>query len=43
MFNRRFFENSLPDGCPVLEILNTATEESGPRRFVPLKSTSVKG
>jgi Ca-activated chloride channel family protein len=43
MFNRRFFENSLPDGCPVLEILNTATEESGPRRFVPLKSTRVKG
>jgi Ca-activated chloride channel family protein len=48
MFNRRFFENSLPDGCPVLEILNTAaentaTEDSGPRRFVPLKSTRVKG
>jgi Ca-activated chloride channel homolog len=43
MFNRRFFENSLPDGCPVLEILSAAAEESSPRRFVPLKSTRLKG
>jgi Ca-activated chloride channel homolog len=41
MFRRQTFENSRPDGFPVLEIANS---ESGPQRlFVPLKRTLLRG
>ena len=44
MFNRSTFENSRPDGFPVLEII--APDEIGERttrRFVPLRRTELRG
>ena len=41
MFNSRTFENSRPDGLPVLEIANDQPESKDqPRRFVPLNAAS---
>lgn len=46
MFNPQSYENSRPDGIPVLEIVDEGKERSDPsqpRRFVPLKRTEIKG
>src|SRR5262245_45497778 len=44
MFSPRAFENARPGGVSVLEIVNgDAQEGEGPRRFVPLKRTELRG
>jgi Ca-activated chloride channel family protein len=52
VFNPRTFENSRPDGFPVLEIVGDGTgwppepperEPEQPRRFVPLQRTDLSG
>ncbi|HEV8003196.1 MAG TPA: VIT domain-containing protein [Planctomycetaceae bacterium] len=43
MFHRQAFENSRPDGFPVLEIANDRTEDGQPRLFVPLKNSELTG
>ena len=47
MFNPRTFENSRPDGFPVLEVVDGGSggrPESEPRRlFVPLRRTDLIG
>ncbi len=44
MFRRHTFENSRPDGFPVLEIANGEPREGGLQRlFVPLKRTLLRG
>src|SRR5215218_3531049 len=52
VFNPRTFENSRPDGFPVLEIIDDRTdrqpqpterEPERPRRFVPLQRTELGG
>ncbi|MGE3273072.1 MAG: VIT domain-containing protein, partial [Chloroflexota bacterium] len=44
MFNPRGFENSRPDGFPVLEIIDeTAHPSPQARRFVPLQDTQLIG
>jgi len=47
MFNPRLFENSRPDGFPVLEIIETPGPEGGPpehaARFVPLRRSDLAG
>src|SRR6188508_2627343 len=40
MLNPRDYENSAPDGIGVLEVCD---DKSGPRRFVPLKRTELRG
>ncbi len=41
MFNAKLYENSLPDGIGVLEVTSLAQE--GPRLFVPLKRSELRG
>src|SRR4051812_8073814 len=41
MFNPAVFDNSRPDGIPVLEIVEPHDEQ--PRRFVPLRRTELTG
>ena len=52
MFNPRTFENSRPDGFPVLEIADDHAgarmpqpqpEGAQPKRFVPLQRTELRG
>ena len=44
MFNRSAFENSRPDGIPVLEIaVHGEPAEGTARRFVPLRRTELRG
>jgi Ca-activated chloride channel family protein len=44
MFHHQAFENSRPDGFPVLEIANGQPPEEGqPRLFVPLKRSQLRG
>ena len=47
MFNPRTFENSRPDGFPVLEIVDDGTGQGPPaeqpRRFVPLRHSELGG
>src|SRR5690349_12444002 len=47
MFNPRLFENSRPDGFPVLEILPPRTPGDGPSeqpaQFVPLRRSNLAG
>src|SRR5207244_7022584 len=44
MFNPGAYENSRPDGHPVLEIVaDPQAEEPGPPRFVPLRRTELAG
>jgi len=47
MFNPRLFENSRPDGFPVLEIIGTPGPEGGPPEhaptFVPLRRSDLAG
>ena len=44
MFNRIIFENSLPDGIAVVEVVNgTRPTEFQLRQFVPLKRTELTG
>ncbi|MCC2668440.1 MAG: Vault protein inter-alpha-trypsin [Armatimonadetes bacterium] len=44
MINPTHFENSRPDGVPVLEIVEAPPKERpGPRRFVPLRRSEVTG
>src|SRR5258708_2105750 len=44
MFNPTAYENSTPDGISVLEVWEgTEAPEEGPRRFVPLKRTELRG
>ena len=41
MLNRTAFENARPDGFPVLEVAPDG--DDGPRRFVPLKRSELRG
>jgi Ca-activated chloride channel family protein len=44
MFNRSAYENSRPGGIGVLEVANgRKPDEEGPRLFVPLKRTELRG
>lgn len=43
MFNRTAFENSRPDGFPVLEIVPLEGTEAAGRLFVPLRHTELSG
>ena len=43
MFNRNAFDNSRPDGMPVLEVQEKDGKEPGPRRFVPLVRSDLSG
>ena len=43
MFDRQAFENSRPDGFPVLEIANDRSGGEQPRLFVPLKHSELTG
>ncbi|MCX5971676.1 MAG: VIT domain-containing protein, partial [Coprothermobacterota bacterium] len=43
MFNRNAFDNSRPDGMPVLEVYEKDEKEPGPRRFVPLVRSDLSG
>ncbi len=43
MFNPNAFDNSLPGGHPVLEIAPPNGAEGAPRRFVPLRLTTLHG
>ena len=44
MFNPAIYENSRPDGIPVLEIApETEPKEDQPRLFVPLKRSELRG
>jgi Ca-activated chloride channel homolog len=44
MFNPAVFENSRPDGIGVLEIIpDSARDRDGPRLFVPLRRTELRG
>ncbi|MEI6310451.1 MAG: hypothetical protein WCP58_12510, partial [bacterium] len=43
MFNRNAFDNSRPDGMPVLEVYEKDEKETRPRRFVPLVRSDLSG
>ena len=43
MFNSKSYENSRPDGIPVLEVAGDPSDKEGPRLFVPLKRTELRG
>lgn len=43
MFDRQRFENSRPDGFPVLEIVDPEAPREQPRLFVPLRRSELAG
>jgi Ca-activated chloride channel family protein len=43
MLDPNGYENSRPDGISVLEVLSNGMDGDGPRRFVPLKRTELRG
>ncbi|MCB0063054.1 MAG: hypothetical protein KDE19_13105, partial [Caldilineaceae bacterium] len=43
MFNPRIYENSRPDGIPVLEVAGEGAEQPAQLSFVPLQRTQLQG